>query len=86
MRLDVIAPYAEDLMQLWTCRCAEVGQHRVAGNVHETKNRVERYIKCNKLRILSYVNSLKLVEIAQNYSREIVVLKVYKCKILAIFN
>lgn len=66
--LDVVAPNAKDLMQLRRCLSAEVCQHCVAGDVYETKDRVERNIKCNKLWVLSDVNSLELAEVAQNNS------------------
>ena len=36
--LDVVAPNAEDLMQLRACGCAEVCQHGVAAYVYETKD------------------------------------------------
>ncbi len=84
--LDVVAPYAEDLVEFRACLSTEVGKHHVARNVYETKDRVEGNVECDELRVLCYVDSLKLAEVAEHYSREVVVLEVNKCEVLAIFN
>ncbi len=84
--LDVVAPCAEDLVEFRACLSTEVCQHHVARNVYETKDRVEGNVESDECRVLSYVNSLKLVEVAQCYSSEVVVLNVNKCEVLAIFN
>lgn len=84
--LDVVAPCAEDLVEFRACSCAEVRQHEVAAYVYETKDRVEGYVKRNELRILRYIYSLELVEVAQHNGIEVVVLQIDECKILAVFN
>ena len=84
--LYVVSPYAKDLMQLRACSSAEVCQHHVAAYVHETKDRVEGYVKRYELRVLCHVNSLELVEVAQHDSREVVILKINESEVLAVFN
>ncbi len=84
--LDVVAPCAKDLVKFRACSSTEVCQHHVARDVYEAKDRVEGNVESDKSRVLSYVDSLELVEVAQHYSRKVVVLKVNECKVLAVFN
>ena len=86
LKLDVVAPCAEDLVEFRACLSTEVGQHHVAGYVYEAKDRVEGNVEGNELRVLSQVDSLELVEVAQHDSGEVVVLEVNECEVLAVFN
>ena len=79
LKLDIVAPGAEDLVEFRACSGAEVGQHVVACNVYETKDRVEGNVERYELRVLSYVNSLELAEVAQHNGREVVIWLLYSC-------